>query len=43
MQLAEAVKRRLSPDDFESDQDLYVALAITERSRVERCLQRAIG
>jgi prefoldin subunit 5 len=30
MQLAEAVKRRLSPANFEPDKDLYVALAIAE-------------
>ena len=33
MQLAEAVKRRLSPANFEPDKDLYVALAITESIR----------
>ncbi len=33
MQLAEAVKRRLSPANFEPDKDLYVALAITDSIR----------
>jgi hypothetical protein len=33
MQLAEAVKRRLPPANFEPDKDLYVALAITESIR----------
>ena len=33
MQLAEAVKRRLSPANFEPDKDLYVALAIAESIR----------
>ena len=33
MQLAEAVKRRLSPANFEPDTDLYVAFAITESIR----------
>jgi hypothetical protein len=33
MQLAEAVKRRLSPANFEPEKDLYVALAITESIR----------
>ncbi len=33
MQLAEAVKHRLSPANFEPDKDLYVALAITESIR----------
>jgi hypothetical protein len=33
MQLAEAVKRLLSPANFEPDKDLYVALAITESIR----------
>ena len=33
MQLAEAVKRRLSPANFEPDKDLYVVLAIAESIR----------
>ena len=36
MQLAEAVKRRLSPANFEPDKDLYVALAIAESIRGKR-------
>jgi len=34
MQLAEAVKRRLSPANFEPDKDLYVALAIVRTDQV---------
>ena len=33
MQLAEAVKRRLSPANFEPDKEMYVPIAITESIR----------